>query len=65
MGYIGDVVMGAVASMHERHSTWRRHQWIFGFGVFLAVRCCCGGLAHAIVDNGGLVAFVSRGKIIL
>ena len=47
---IADVVVGAVASMHERHSTWRRHQWIIYFGVFLAIDCCCGGLAHAIVE---------------
>lgn len=65
MRYIGDVVVGAVASMHERHSTWRRRQWIFGFGVFLAICCCCGSLAYAIVEQGGLVALVSRGKIIL
>ena len=65
MRYIGDVLVGAVASMHERYSTWRRHQRIFGFGVFPAIRCCCGSLAYAVVEQRGFVALVSRGKIIL
>ena len=65
MRYIGDILVGAVAGMHERHSTWRRHQWVFGFALVLTVRCCSGGLADAVVEQRGLVALVSRGKIIL